>query len=176
MLDSVYNAKILEYAGNIARTGTLQNPDASAKAHSKLCGSTVEVDLKTKYLADDLEVTDFAQRVKACALGQASASIMAKLIVGKTHSELSALRNSMIAMLKEGAAAPAGEFEEFKFLEPVKDYKARHASTMLVFDAVVDALDQIAANRARKRKNKKKVLTKASNELTKSGIVFRVRK
>ncbi len=141
MLDDIYNAKILEFAGNIPRVGRLEHPDASAKAHSKLCGSTVVVDLCVK----DGVVTDFAHDVKACALGQASSSIMAQNIVGATAEELREVQKTMRAMLKEGGEPPTGRFEDLKFLEPVREYKARHASTMLTFDAVVDALDQIEA-------------------------------
>jgi NifU-like protein involved in Fe-S cluster formation len=143
MLDDVYNAKILELAGNIPRIGRLDAPDASAKAHSKLCGSTVNVDLKVH----DGVVTDFAHDVKACALGQASSAIMARNIVGASAAELRDLRQRMWAMLKEGGPPPEGRFAECAFLEPVRAYKARHASTMLTFDAVVDALDKIAAAR-----------------------------
>ena len=141
MLDDIYNAKILEFAGNIPRIGRLECPDATAKAHSKLCGSTVVVDLCAK----DGVVTDFAHDVKACALGQASASIMARHVLGANSSELRELRETMHAMLKSGGEAPQGRFEDLKFLEPVREYKARHASTLLTFDAVVDALDQIEA-------------------------------
>ena len=143
MLDNVYNAKILEYAGNIERIGRLENRHATAKAHSKLCGSTVIVDLKMQEGPNGLEVSDFAHEVKACALGQASASIMARVIIGATADELKALKSTMYAMLKEGGPAPAGKFEQFKFLEPVREYKARHASTLLTFDAVVDCIEQI---------------------------------
>ncbi|UFI02205.1 iron-sulfur cluster assembly scaffold protein [Roseibium aggregatum] len=141
MLDDIYNAKILEFAGNIPRIGRLEHPDASAKAHSKLCGSTVIVDLSMK----DGVVTDFAHDVKACALGQASSSIMARNIIGARADELREVQQTMRAMLKEGGEAPTGRFEDLKFLEPVREYKARHASTLLTFDAVVDALDQIEA-------------------------------
>jgi len=142
MLDSVYNSKILDYAGNIERIGELDDAHAKARAHSKLCGSTVDVTLKM----DGATVTDFAHKVKACALGQAASSIMARVIVGSTVAELRALKQIMYAMLKEGGEAPTGKFSEFKFLEPVKDYKARHASTLLTFDAVVDCIDQIEAS------------------------------
>jgi NifU-like protein involved in Fe-S cluster formation len=138
-MEDVYNAKILEYAGNIPRIGRLGNPDASAKAHSKLCGSTIIVDLTM----DGDVVNNFAHDVKACALGQASASIMARNIIGASADELRAVRESMRRMLKENGPAPEGRFAELKFLEPVRDYKARHASTLLVFDAVVDCLEQI---------------------------------
>lgn len=139
MINDVYNARILEFAGNIQRLGRLQDPDASATAHSKLCGSTVTVDLKM----EDGVVCDFAHDVKACALGQASSSIMARHVVGATVQELRDVREVMFKMLKENGAPPEGRFEDLKFLEPVRDYKARHNSTMLTFDAVVDCLNQI---------------------------------
>lgn len=139
MIDDVYNAKILGFAGNIARIGRLEQPDASAKAHSKLCGSTVVVDIRMQ----DGTVTDFAHEVKACALGQASSSIMAQHVVGATAEELRAVREAMVKMLKENGPPPQGRFEDLKYLEPVRDYKARHASTMLTFDAVVDAIGQV---------------------------------
>lgn len=141
MLDDIYNARILEFAGNIPRSGRLEHADATAKAHSKLCGSTVVVDLCMK----DGVVTDFAHDVKACALGQASSSIMARNVIGATGKELREVQRTMRAMLKEGGEPPEGRFADLKFLLPVREYKARHASTMLTFDAVVDALDQIEA-------------------------------
>lgn len=143
MLDDIYNKRILEYAGTIPRLGRLPDPDASATAHSRLCGSTVTVDVKM----DGDVVTHFAHDVKACALGQASSSIMAQNIVGAHASELREVRETMRKMLKENGPPPAGRFADLKFLEPVRDYKARHASTMLTFDAVVDAIDQIEAKR-----------------------------
>ena len=144
MLNEIYNTRILALAADIPRLGRLRDPDASATAHSKLCGSTVTVDLKV----DDGTVTDFAHEVKACALGQASSSIMARLVVGSTDEELRLVREAMRRMLKEGASPPEGRWEDLRVLEPVRDYKARHASTLLTFDAVVNALDQIAAQRA----------------------------
>ncbi|MBX9461749.1 MAG: iron-sulfur cluster assembly scaffold protein [Aquamicrobium sp.] len=144
MINDVYNAKILGFAGNIARIGRLERPDATATAHSKLCGSTVVVDLTM----DGDTVTDFAHDVKACALGQASSSIMAQHVVGATAAELRALRETMLKMLKENGAPPEGRFEDLKYLEPVREYKARHASTMLTFDAVVDAIGQIEKQRS----------------------------
>jgi NifU-like protein involved in Fe-S cluster formation len=141
MLNDVYNSRILELAGNIPRLGRLPDPDASARAHSKLCGSTVTVDLKM----DGPVVTDFAHDVKACALGQASSSLMARHVVGANAGELRALRETMRRMLKENGPPPSGKFADFAVLEPVRDYKARHASTLLTFDAVVSAIDQIEA-------------------------------
>jgi NifU-like protein involved in Fe-S cluster formation len=144
MLDDIYNRQILEFAGTIPRLGRLPSPDATATAHSRLCGSTVTVDVNM----NGDTVTDFAHEVKACALGQASSSIMARHVVGATAAELRDVRETMRKMLKEGGPPPGGRFAELKFLEPVRDYKARHASTMLTFDAVVDAVGQIEAKRA----------------------------
>lgn len=143
MLDDVYNKRILDLAANITHVGRLADAHASAKAHSKLCGSTVTVDLK---MEGDV-VTDFAHDVKACALGQAAASVMARNIIGATAGELRDVRDAMRKMLKENGPAPTGRFAECAALEPVRDYKARHASTLLTFDAVVDALNQIEAKR-----------------------------
>jgi NifU-like protein involved in Fe-S cluster formation len=139
MIDDIYNAKILGFAGNIERIGRLERPDATATAHSKLCGSTVTIDLTMS----DGVVTDFAHDVKACALGQASSSIMARTVVGASAEELRAVRETMRKMLKEHGSPPEGRFADLKYLEPVRDYKARHASTMLTFDAVVDAIGQV---------------------------------
>jgi NifU-like protein involved in Fe-S cluster formation len=144
MLNEVYNRRILELAGNIPRIGRLAEPDATATAHSKLCGSTVTVDLKM----DGDTVTDFAHVVKACALGQASSSIMASHVVGAKADELRELRDSVRKMLKENGEPPkGGRWADIAVLEPVRDYKARHASTLLTFDAVVDAIGQIESKR-----------------------------
>lgn len=143
MLNEVYNKRILELAGNIPRLGRLPAPDASATAHSKLCGSTVTVDLQM----DGDTVTEFAHEVKACALGQASSSIMARNVIGAKAPELRTLRDTVRKMLKENGSPPDGKWADIAVLEPVRDYKARHASTMLTFDAVVSAIDQIEAKR-----------------------------
>ncbi|MDR6951057.1 NifU-like protein involved in Fe-S cluster formation [Ancylobacter sp. 3268] len=144
MINDVYNRRILELAADIPRLGRLEAPDATATAHSKLCGSTVTIDLAMK----DGVVTDFAHEVRACALGQASSSIMADHVVGSTAQELRAIREAMHRMLKENGPAPGGRWSELAVLEPVRDYKARHASTLLTFDAVVDAIGQIEARQA----------------------------
>jgi NifU-like protein involved in Fe-S cluster formation len=147
MLNEVYNRRIIELAGNIPRIGRLSAPDASATAVSRLCGSTVTIDLAM----DGDTVTDFAHEVKACALGQASSSIMARNIVGSKAGELRELREGVRKMLKENGAPPAsGRWSDIAVLEPVRDFKARHASTLLTFDAVVDAIGQIEAKRAAK--------------------------
>lgn len=142
-MDDIYNTKILEFAGNILLTGTIPDADAFAQAHSKLCGSKVKVWLKM----DQDRVTAFSHDVKACALGQASSSIMARHVIGSTAGELRQARQDMLAMLKEGGDGPTDRFADMRYLLPVRDYKARHASTMLTFDAVVDCLNQIEAAR-----------------------------
>lgn len=139
MIDEVYNKRILEFAGNIERLGRIADPDAVATVHSKLCGSTVTVYLK---MADGV-VSDFAHEVKACALGQASSSVMARNVVGCSSKELRSVRDEMYRMLKENGPVPDGHFEDLKYFEPVREYKARHASTLLTFDAVVDCIEQI---------------------------------
>lgn len=150
MINEVYNERILDLAGNIPRLGRLPSPDASATAHSKLCGSTVTVDVKM----DGPVVTDFAHDVKACALGQASSSIMARYVVGSKPAELRELRETVRKMLKENGPPPTGKWADIAVLEPVRNYKARHASTMLTFDAVVRAVDEIEAKRSQRRSAK----------------------
>ncbi len=145
MLNDVYNRRILELAADIPRSGRLARPGASATAHSKLCGSTVTVDLAM----EGDRITDFAHDVRACALGQASSSIMARNVVGSNAAELRDIRDQMYRMLKENGPAPTGKWSDLAVLEPVRDYKARHASTLLTFDAVVDAIGQIEKKQAK---------------------------
>lgn len=139
MIDEIYNRRILELAADIPRLGRLPAPQATAVAHSKLCGSKVTVDLALT----DGRVSDFAHDVKACALGQASSSIMARHVIGQTPDQLRQLRLAMQHMLKDNGPPPTGEWADCEALLPVRDYKARHASTLLTFDAVVDAVNQI---------------------------------
>ena len=135
MIDDLYSARILRLAANMPRAGRLPAPDASAEKISKLCGSRVVVDLKLK----DGEVVDFAQDVKACALGQAAAAVLGEHVVGARVDEIESARDQLRAMLKAGGPAPEGRFVELKALEPVKDYPARHASTLLAFEAAAEA-------------------------------------
>jgi NifU-like protein involved in Fe-S cluster formation len=141
MLNDIYSRRILELAADIPLQGTLQDAHASAKAHSKLCGSTVTVHLK---LDGDI-VSAFAHEVKACALGQASSSIMGRHVVGSTAEELRALREEMHRMLKADGDPPSGKWTDLALLEPARDLKARHASILLTFDAVVEALAKAEA-------------------------------
>lgn len=144
MIDEVYNKRILELAGNIPRIGRLDHPQGSATAHSRLCGSVITVDV----VLDGDEVADFAHDVKACALGQASASVLARNVVGATVGEIRAAREAVRAMLKENGPPPEGRFADMALLEPVRDYKARHASTLLAFDATCQAIEAAEAARA----------------------------
>ena len=139
-LEDLYNDQILKFAGNIGRIGRLETPDATATAQSRLCGSTVTVDISVS----GETVTDFAHEVRACALGQASSSIMAQNIVGSTTEELLALREEMLRMLKQDGPPPGGRFSDLAALQPVRDYRARHASTMLTFDAVAEAIARLS--------------------------------
>lgn len=138
-LDEIYSTRILEVAGNIPRTERLVSPDVTASAHSKLCGSTITVDL----CMDGEVITDFGQDVKACLLGQASASIVAGLIVGSGADELIEVGQIMRKMLKQDGPPPTGKWAELEILEPVRNFKARHASTLLIFDAVEKAINEV---------------------------------
>jgi NifU-like protein involved in Fe-S cluster formation len=142
--DEIYSQSILELAAAMPRTARLAGPHATARAHSKLCGSTVTIDLA---MEGDV-VTDYGQSVKACLLGQSSASVMGREVIGSNAAELRAVGAAMRKMLKEGGPPPQGKWGDLAMLEPVRNYKARHASTLLVFDAVEDAIAQIEAKRA----------------------------
>lgn len=145
MLNEIYNTRILKLAADIPLTELLADPDASVTAVSKLCGSKVTVDVKV----EGDRVVAYGADVKACALGQASSSIMARHVVGSTAAELHEVGAAMRRMLKEGGAPPreiqGGKWKDLEVLEPVRDYKARHASTLLVFDAVEEAVEKAMA-------------------------------
>jgi NifU-like protein involved in Fe-S cluster formation len=143
MLNDIYSRRILELAADIPHLGQLSEPDASATARSKLCGSTVTVYMKL----EGNVVTAFAHEVKACALGQASSSIMGRNIIGATIAELREVRDAASRLLRADGEPPQGKWGDLKVLEPLRNYKARHASILLTFDAVVDALDQVEARR-----------------------------
>jgi NifU-like protein involved in Fe-S cluster formation len=145
MLNEIYNTRILKLAANIPLTDRLDAPDASATAISKLCGSKVTVDVKM----DGDKVVAYGADIKACALGQASSSIMAHHVIGATATELHDVGKAMRAMLKESAEPPReladGKWLDLEVLEPVREFKARHASTLLVFDAVEEAVEAAMA-------------------------------
>lgn len=143
-LSDLYSEKILQIAGNQPIPGRLQSPDASARRVSRVCGSMIEVDVEVRGGV----IAGYGHDISACALGQTSAAVVATHIVGTPVEEFRALREQMLAMLKEGGSPPSGKWDDLRYLEPVRDYRPRHASTLLVFDAVVEALDKIEAAQA----------------------------
>lgn len=145
MIDALYSAKVLKLAANLPHLGRLAAPEGSSEKVAKLCGSRVTVDVT---LEDD-RVATFAQDVKACALGQASAAILGAHILGASLSEIEMARDQFRAMLKDGGSPPTGRFSDLEMLEPVKDYPARHASSLLAFEAATDAVRQAMARTSR---------------------------
>jgi NifU-like protein involved in Fe-S cluster formation len=138
MIDDLYSAQLLKLAANLPRSGRLAAPQASVEKVAKLCGSRVLVDV----VVEDGRVVDFAQEVKACALGQAAAAVLGAHVIGATAQELERARDQFRAMLKADGAAPDGRFSDLSMLAPVKDYPARHASTLLAFEAAAEAVRQ----------------------------------
>ena len=146
MIDDLYSAKLLRLAAEMPRAGRLADPDASSEKVSKLCGSRVVVDVKV----EGDRVADFAQDVKACALGQAAASVLGAHVIGASLAELIGARDAFKAMLKADGPAPVGRFADLALLAPVKDYPARHTSTLLAFEAVAEAVGLAARRGAEK--------------------------
>jgi NifU-like protein involved in Fe-S cluster formation len=144
MIDDLYSAKLLALAANLPRVGRLPAPNASVEKVAKLCGSRVLVDV----IVGGDRVVDFAQEVKACALGQAAASVLGANVIGASLAELETARAEFRAMLKEGAPPPTGRFAELSMLAPVKDYPARHASSLLAFEAVTEAVREAMSRAA----------------------------
>ncbi|MEP3345970.1 MAG: iron-sulfur cluster assembly scaffold protein [Litoreibacter sp.] len=137
-LIKLYSGQILALAADIPHTDRLQNPHASVKRRSPLCGSTITVDLN---MANDC-VSEFGQDVKACALGQAAASVVGGAVVGRNEDEIRRAQTQLKAMLKSDGPAPDAPFDELKVLLPAKEFKNRHASIMLALDATVEAIEQ----------------------------------
>lgn len=144
-LDDIYNQRIFDIAAATGPQRRLEAPDASATAVSKLCGSTITVDLKVERGPEGLSIVDFGQVVRACLLGQASASIVQREIVGTGAAEIRDVAAVMRRMLKEGGSPPGGRWADLALLQPVRDYPHRQASTLLVFDAIERALAEIEA-------------------------------
>ena len=138
-ISDLYSQKILELAANAVQPPRLARPDASARKVSRVCGSLIEVDVAVR----DGVIAEYGHYLSACALGQTSAAVVAREIVGTPVSEFLLLREQMHAMLKEAGPVPEGKWADLAYLEPVRDYKARHMSTLLVFDAVAEALEKI---------------------------------
>ena len=143
MIDELYSGKILALAANMPRAGRLAAPDASAEKVAKLCGSRIVVDV----VMDGDRVADFAQEVKACALGQAAAAVLGSQVIGARAGEIELALSAFRAMLKDGASAPTGRFSDLSMLEPVKDYPPRHASTLLAFEATAEACRRAMASK-----------------------------
>jgi NifU-like protein involved in Fe-S cluster formation len=141
-MEDLYHPRILELAADISHVGRLTSPDGAATKVSRVCGSVVTVELKLK----DGRISDIAVHPKACALGQAATGVLAMHAIGATPNEIRAARDALRAMLKDGAPPPTGRFWELRHLEGVKDYPPRHASTMLAFDAAVEALEKAQAH------------------------------
>lgn len=137
-LSDLYSQKILDLAGNAPQPGRLADADGSARKVSRVCGSVIEVDV----LVRGGVITGYGHEISACALGQTSAAVVAREIVGTPVAEFRQVREQMHAMLKDNGAPPAGKWDDLRFLEPVREYRARHMSTLLVFDAVVEAIEK----------------------------------
>ena len=144
MIDDLYSARILTLAANMPRTGRLAAPQGTGHRVARLCGSTATVDV---VLDDAGRVADYAQAVKACALGQAAAAVLGEQAIGATGDEIEQARDAMLTMLKSGGEGPQGRFAELRMLKQVADYPARHASTLVAVEAALDAVR--AAERAR---------------------------
>jgi NifU-like protein involved in Fe-S cluster formation len=142
MIDDIYSEKILAAAANISRLGRLAHAEGSAEKVSRLCGSRVSVDVAM----DGTTVADFAQEVRACALGQASASVLAQHVVGADVAEIEMALGAFRAMLKQGGPPPKGRFADLSMLAPVRDYPPRHASSLLAFEAAAEACRQAIAS------------------------------
>jgi NifU-like protein involved in Fe-S cluster formation len=140
-MEDLYHPRVLELAADIPHLGRLDQPDGAATKVSRVCGSVVTVELKLQ----DGKISAIAVHPKACALGQAATGVLAMHAIGASPGEVREARDALRAMLKEGAEPPAGRFWELRHLQGVRDYPPRHASTMLAFDAAVDALEQAKA-------------------------------
>ena len=140
-LIKLYSARILALAADIPHHGRLSAPQGTARRRSPLCGSTVTADVVVR----DCRVADFAQDVKACALGQAAAAILGQVVIGRSLPELQAARDALAAMLKEGGPVPAAPFDGYEVLLPARDYRNRHASILLALEAVCEAMEAAQA-------------------------------
>lgn len=143
-LMQLYSRRILALTAAMPLTGRLPAPDGSAMRRSPQCGSSVTVDLTLQ----DGRITQFAQEVRACALGQASASVLGSAVIGRSRAEIAATRDALYAMLKSGGPAPSAPFAELEALLPARDYPNRHASILLAWDATLAAMDQADLDRA----------------------------
>ena len=145
MIDDLYTDRILKLAANMPRAGRLAQPDGSAEKTAKLCGSVITVDVRM----NGDRVADFAQEVRACALGQAAAAVLGANVIGASVQEIAEARDGLRGMLKAGAPPPTGRFADLAVLSPVRDFPPRHASTLLAFEAAVAAIAAAASGPSR---------------------------
>ncbi|MGR3722286.1 iron-sulfur cluster assembly scaffold protein [Abyssibius alkaniclasticus] len=143
-LMALYSQRILALAAGIPRAERLESPDVTVRRRAPLCGSTVTVDL----VLDGDTIRDYGQDVKACALGQAAASVLGAVVIGRNRAEIARAHDQLLAMLKEGGPVPDAPFDGFEVLLPARDYKNRHASIMLALGATREALDTAAKQAA----------------------------
>jgi len=146
MIDDLYSARVLMLAANLPHAGRLPAPEGTGERVAKLCGSRATVDV---VLDDDGRVADFAQDVKACALGQAAAGVLGQSVIGASVQEIAHARDAMTAMLKSGGEGPTGRFEDLRVLKQVADYPARHASSLVAVEATLEAVEAALASRTR---------------------------
>ena len=139
MIKDLYNTNILRLSSDIPRLGKLDKPDSSSTVVSKLCGSKITVYLNM----EDNIINDFSHEIKACSLGRAASSVMARNIIGSVSEELLKIKNDMYNMLNNDGTPPSGKWHDLKYFEPVKDFKGRHASVLLVFDAVENCINEL---------------------------------
>jgi NifU-like protein involved in Fe-S cluster formation len=144
MIDDLYSARILRLAANLPHAGRLILPQGTGERVAKLCGSRATVDV---VLDREGRIADFAQDVKACALGQAAAGVLGEAVIGATRAELLVARDATLAMLKSGGEGPEGRFEGMRALKQVADYPARHASTMVAIEAALEAVEMAIASK-----------------------------
>lgn len=137
-LMQLYSKRILALAADIPHAGQLDAPEARVKKRSPLCGSTVTVDV----VVDDGRVADFAQNVKACALGQSSAAVLGAHVIGRTRDEIAAAREALFNMLREDGPTPPAPFEDLEVLRPAQEYRNRHPSILLAWDALLEGMDE----------------------------------
>ena len=143
-LKKLYTGRILELAADIPLTERLDAPDATVKKRSPLCGSTVTVDVSLR----DGRIAEFGQDVKACALGQAAASVLGGVAVGLSLAEVETARDQLRAMLTENGPVPDAPFDGYAVLEPARDFRNRHASILLAIEATAEAMAKAQAEAA----------------------------
>lgn len=143
-LIDLYSGRILELAADIPLVGRLDAPQASVRKRAPLCGSAVTVDLD----AQDGRITRYSHDVRACALGQAAASVIGQVVIGRSRDEILRGRDELRAMLKDGGPAPSPPFEELGVLMPARGFRNRHDSILLTFDAIAEAMEGLEKSRS----------------------------